>query len=66
MSPTLNVFDAGDIRATALAITEAGAHDPLLPAHLDSHRHRLIGNGVAAPQAQWIGERLRRYLEGTL
>ena len=30
----------------------------LYPAGLDSHRYRCCGNGVVAPVAQWIGERL--------
>ena len=36
--------------------------DPDLPLGLDSHRYRCVGNGVAAPVAQWIGERLAQYL----
>ena len=32
------------------------------PEGLDSHRYRTIGNGVAAPVAEWIGRRLREYL----
>jgi DNA (cytosine-5)-methyltransferase 1 len=35
--------------------TELGADGKLLP---DSARYRLIGNGVAAPVAEWIGRRL--------
>jgi site-specific DNA-cytosine methylase len=31
---------------------------------LDSHRYRCCGNGVVAPVAEWIGMRLRAYLEG--
>jgi DNA (cytosine-5)-methyltransferase 1 len=34
------------------------ADDPLLPDGLDSHRYRVIGNGVVAPVAEWIGARL--------
>ena len=37
--------------------------DPLLPSGLDSHRYRAIGNGVAAPVAEWIGRRLAAYVE---
>ena len=33
------------------------------PLGLDSHRYRCAGNGVIAPVAEWIGVRLRRYLE---
>ena len=36
------------------------------PLGLDSHRYRCCGNGVVAPVAEWIGMRLRRYVEGTL
>jgi site-specific DNA-cytosine methylase len=32
--------------------------DPLLPLGLDSHRYRCCGNGVVAPVAEWLGERL--------
>lgn len=39
------------------------AHDPI---GFDSHRYRCCGNGVVAPVAEWIGWRLRRYLEGAL
>jgi DNA (cytosine-5)-methyltransferase 1 len=38
----------------------------LAPKRLDSYRERLTGNGVVAPVAEWIGRRLRRFLEGTL
>lgn len=34
----------------------------LLPLGLDSHRYRVIGNGVAAPVATWIGQRLAAYI----
>ena len=54
--------------------TEPGEHivsgefgvteDPLLPEGLDSHRYRVIGNGVASPQSEWIGHRLAAYLRG--
>lgn len=53
--------------------TEPGEHivsghfgvndDPLLPIGIDSRRYKAIGNGVVAPVAEWIGLRLRRYLE---
>ena len=56
--------------------TEPGEHivageygvseDPLLPVGLDSHRYRVIGNGVASPQSEWIGRRLLAYLGGSL
>jgi hypothetical protein len=36
--------------------------DPLLPLGLDSHRYRCCGNGVVAPVAEWLGQRLA---EGT-
>jgi site-specific DNA-cytosine methylase len=42
---------------------EAMTLDPL---GLDSHRYRCCGNGVATPVAEWLGWRLRRYLEGDL
>jgi DNA-cytosine methyltransferase len=48
--------------------TEPGEHltdaptglgdDPLLPLGLDSHRYRCCGNGVVAPVAEYVGERL--------
>jgi DNA (cytosine-5)-methyltransferase 1 len=37
----------------------AGGPDPLLPLGLDSHRYRCCGNGVVAPVAEFVGERLR-------
>lgn len=62
VSPTINGFDVGDTRATVLVSTPT-APDPLLPEGLDSHRYRVIGNGVASPQSEWIGRRLAAYLE---
>lgn len=38
--------------------TQGGGADELLPQGLDNHRYRVIGNGVAAPVAEWIGRRL--------
>lgn len=61
VSPTLNSFDVGDTRATVLT-TGPVADDDLLPLGLDSHRYRVIGNGVAAPVATWIGGRLAAWL----
>ena len=68
--PTLNSFDVGDVRTTA-AIVEAGREEAgesarprdatdidLLPLGLDSHRYRCCGNGVVAPVAEFIGQRL--------
>jgi site-specific DNA-cytosine methylase len=37
---------------------ERADDDQLLPPGLDSHRYRVIGNGVAEPVAEWIGRRL--------
>jgi DNA (cytosine-5)-methyltransferase 1 len=62
VSRTLNTFDTADGRQTMVAMTATGeSHDPQ---GLDSHRYRVIGNGVAAPVAEWIGMRLRSYLDG--
>ena len=63
--PTLNAFDVGDARTTA-AIIGASADDDLDPLGLDSHRYRCCGNGVVAPVAEWLGVRLRRYVDGDL
>lgn len=43
-----------------------GVEEVNLPPKLDSHRYRCCGNGVVAPVAEWIGLRLRRYLESDL
>lgn len=32
----------------------------------DTHRYRLIGNGVVTPVAAWIATRLRHVLENTM
>lgn len=37
---------------------QAVADEGLLPLRLDSHRYRVLGNGVVAHVAQWIGGRL--------
>lgn len=59
LANTLNGFDVGDVRTThAVVAGEPGGDDPLLPPALDGHRFRVIGNGVAAPVAEWIGRRL--------
>ncbi|NBV32584.1 MAG: DNA (cytosine-5-)-methyltransferase [Proteobacteria bacterium] len=40
-------------------IAEGGIQDdPLLPEGLDGHRYRCCGNGVVAPVAEWIGNRI--------
>jgi len=40
-------------------IAEGGIQDdPLLPDKLDGHRYRCCGNGVVAPVAEWIGNRI--------
>ena len=36
--------------------------DPLLPLGLDSHRYRCCGNGVVAPVAEWLGQRIAEVL----
>ena len=41
----------------------AVADDPLLPLGLDSHRYRCCGNGVVAPVAEWLGWRLRSFVQ---
>ena len=40
-------------------VAEGGIQDdPLLPDKLDGHRYRCCGNGVVAPVAEWIGNRI--------
>ena len=46
-----------------LVIGRSGPEEDLLPLGLDSHRYRAIGNGVAAPVAEWIGMRLAQWLK---
>jgi len=62
--PTLNAFDVGDTRTTAAVIAQQQDGPDLDPLGLDSHRYRVCGNGVVAPVAEWLGMRLRRYVEG--
>lgn len=62
VAPTLNGFDVGDTRTTAAILGTAEADDPLLPDGLDSHRYRCCGNGVVAPVAEFIGERLAAWV----
>jgi len=57
--------DDNEAQAGHLVISSEGADDPLLPTGLDSNRYRVIGNGVASPQSEWIGRRLATYLENT-
>lgn len=35
----------------------------LNPKGLDTSRYRVIGNGVVAPVAEWVGARLASHLE---
>jgi site-specific DNA-cytosine methylase len=40
------------------ARAQTSEDDELLPLGLDSHRYRCCGNGVVAPVAEWLGERI--------
>lgn len=60
--PDDNEAQAGHL--IAVAPSEPVEDDQLLPAGQDSHRYRLIGNGVVAPVAEWIGRRLMEALCG--
>ncbi|MEI6358638.1 MAG: hypothetical protein WCP53_16290, partial [Verrucomicrobiota bacterium] len=69
VAPTVNSNRTGGWRfdadqAESLVMAGDPADDPLLPLGLDSHRYRAIGNGVAAPVAEWIGLRLAAYFRG--
>ena len=55
---TINSFDVGDIRTTHAIVGATGDDDELLPDKLDGHRYRCCGNGVVAPVAEWIGNRI--------
>jgi len=55
---TINSFDVGDIRTTHAIVGATGNDDELLPDKLDGHRYRCCGNGVVAPVAEWIGNRI--------
>ena len=59
VSPTLNAFDVGDTRATTLVAGTVGPSPD--PDGLDSNRYRVVGNGVVAPVAEWLGLRLADY-----
>lgn len=56
--------DDNEAQAGHIVIGAQGDEDPLLPLGLDSHRYRIVGNGVASPQSEWIGRRLADYLAG--
>jgi len=52
-----------DNEAQAGGIVIGGAIGPSPdPDGLDSNRYRVVGNGVVAPVAEWIGLRLADYL----
>ena len=55
-----------DLNQTWVDGGEPGGADPLLPLGLDSHRYRCCGNGVIAPVAEWIGERLAAWALGSV
>jgi site-specific DNA-cytosine methylase len=63
LSPTINSFENTAVRAITVVQTPQG-EDELLPIGLDSQRYLACGNGVVAPVAQWIGERLLSELTG--
>lgn len=67
VSPTVDSNGHTPRTATAVigeSARQADATDPVDPLGLDSHRYRVCGNGVVAPVAEWLGARLRRYVEG--
>jgi site-specific DNA-cytosine methylase len=56
-------LDANGMAArTATAVIGPTSADDTAPG-LDSHRYRCCGNGVVANVAEWIGWRLREYIE---
>jgi len=62
-APTLNSNQQGGWRydadqAESLVSSPSGDDDPLLPKKLDSHRYRVVGNGVVAPCAEFLGLRI--------
>lgn len=59
VAPTLTAPKEGGRRPSVTGPDD----DPLLPLGLDSHRYRVIGNGVAAPVAEAIGWALRSVIE---
>jgi DNA-cytosine methyltransferase len=59
---SVNTWDQGDIRTKEIVLGGDMTDDPLLPLGLDSHRYRCCGNGVVAPVAEFIGQRLREAL----
>jgi len=69
LAPTLNSnktggwrYDADQAEGLQVAVAD-GPDDPLLPLGLDSHRYRVIGNGVVANVAEEIGRALRYVIE---
>ena len=71
VAATMLASPEGGTRTTDLNQTwvdggEPGGADPLLPLGLDSHRYRCCGNGVIAPVAEWIGERLAAWALGSV
>lgn len=69
VSPTLNLFDASNARATTVVTTgspemsEDEYNEHMNPAGIDGHRYRCCGNGVVSNVAEWIGYRIRTFLE---
>lgn len=69
VSPTLNLFDASNARATTVVTTGAPEmsedeyNDHMNPAGIDGHRYRCCGNGVVSNVAEWLGYRIRTFLE---
>lgn len=71
VAPTQNSNRSGGWRydpdqAEGLVLARGAADSDLDPLGYDSARYRACGNGVVAPVAEWLGWRLRRYVEGTL
>ena len=72
VSPTVNVFDSGDVRATTLVVDHPvvrrltpleferlqGFPDGWTEGQSDAQRYKQMGNAVAVPVVRWITKRL--------
>ena len=63
LSDTLDANGIAPRTSTMVAGSEADELDEGKGDGMDSNRYRVIGNGVVAPVAEWLGERLAEAAE---
>lgn len=66
VSTTVTPTVSGYEQPMAFGALAEGPEADLLPVGLDSNRYRCCGNGVIAPVAEWLGLRLRAWVDANV